>query len=243
MAKIRVPSFRFHDGRAKERISITHFFPKGGDRYFEPFAGAGNVFFEAYKRRLDFKYWLLNDTHPFLNDLTRCRLNEFPSIVDRECFDSWAKSQYPEAEVLARAISYGGKGYHAGFIGSNSYNRDSFLESCWVARSILKHIDLQNHDWQYFDYDAYDGSDFLYFDPPQYAMPTKAYTQIKHKDLINLLKKASFLWCLTGVPNDLYSKDLHAVTTGLINKKIQIWTNYPLTSCNGYDIIVPLENR
>jgi site-specific DNA-adenine methylase len=226
---MRVPSFRYYDGRAKERIKIVDYFPSQGKIYLEPFAGAGNVFFEVRQRRLRYDEWWLNDISSFLSDVTDCRLNAFPSVVERETFDWWKDQNTPESRVLERAISYGGRGYFSGFIGSNSYNRDSILESCWLARSALYGTVITHYDWETISWNNFDSSDFVYFDPPTYATSTKAYPPISHQRLLDLLNTAKFKWCLTGVPNYLYTQDLKFKTNEIISRDLEIWLNFSLT--------------
>jgi len=225
--KVRCPSFRWHEGRARERQQIVDLFPKNGRSYIEPFAGSGNVFYEVINRRLHFKDYCLNDTQSFLFDVERCKMGQFPVTVSRKSYEEWKKTDTPESRVLARAITYGGKGYFAGFIGVNGYNRDTLLEAVWLARSMLKKAFLKKRDWSEFNYPAFGSFDFIYFDPPSRTDDQgKLAGLIDHEALVRLVRHASFKWVLTHKPSGYYAARLQDYGYTSLGLSLGAWRNF-----------------
>jgi site-specific DNA-adenine methylase len=223
MSKIRTPFFRYYEGKYRERNRIVDHFPNRGQLYLEPFAGSGNVYYEFKRRKPKFDGYWLNDCQPFLQNLEICKMGQFPVVADRETYDKWAATDTPESDVLARAITYNGWGYWAGFIGEQSYNRDSLLESVFLAQPMLKTVTITCMSWDEIDYTGFTEADFLYFDPP-----TRKSTQprISEYHLVELLHSAKFRWALTHPSDSWYNNELTRFKHTLISNKLYLWKNF-----------------
>lgn len=218
MARIKTPAFNYPDGKAKYRHRIVDQFPKRGRVYCEPFAGAGNVFYEACSRGLSYDEWFLNDHMPFLVNLTLCKMGQFPSIVNRKVFEKWAITNTPEADVLARAITYNGWGYQAGFIGSTAYNRGRLLNAVWAAKTMLKKAVITADDWDTINYHSFTSADFVYFDPP-----TRDFDCVK---LVEVLHEAKFNWLLTRQASVWLTSELGCFQHLPGGPGFDIWKNF-----------------
>jgi len=227
MSKVRCPSFRYHEGRARERRQIVDCFPSRGHVYFEPFAGAGNVFYEVQNRNLQYDEFVLSDCQPFLLDVLRCKMGQFPVTASRKVFEQWAATDTPEASVLARAITYGGKGYQAGFIGSLAYNRDSLLESVWSAKTMLKRAAITADKWDVYDYSKFVKDDLIYFDPPSRMNNyDRIIGDINHDALIDvLLRNCYFRWVITHKPDKWYENRLGSRFI-VLDGPLYLWRNF-----------------
>jgi DNA adenine methylase len=205
-------------GKARLRKWLIDFFPKNGNRYFEVFAGLGNVFYAA-KKSLEFKEWYLNDvnTYKFLTVLNSIDLEQLPEKVDKNMFNYYKSNKDNDLSILLEGrITFGGKGYAAGFEGEVKesyknphigYSGKNYKLICEEARRLLKDCKICNMDWESINFDLFESNDFLYFDPPYYG--TKAsYKNINHNKLVAVLNSLKCKWLLSGYDNDLYQKEL-----------------------------------
>ena len=224
--RVKIPAFMYNEGRALTRRVIVDHFPLSGDRYVEPFTGSGNVFYEARSRKLAFGLWHLNDTNTFLSDLQECNLLSFPSKVDRDVFNNWKETDTPESRVFARAVSFNGWGYEHGFIGAQGYDRGSFLESCWLARTQLKTAKIYCSPWTYLPLSRLRERDFVYFDPPiNFNIGPDDTDGCQHGKLMDKIDVARFKWVLTHRPNALYDRRLADYERIQIFDNLTLWKN------------------
>jgi site-specific DNA-adenine methylase len=241
-------------GKARLRKWLVDHFPDGGALdggmfYIEPFAGKGNVFFEAVQR-LRFIYWELNDVDTtFLQALRYADLGELPESVSKEEFPSWkAKAEQGNwiARLIEPRITFAGKGYAAGYSGTSGthvgYSGTLYRQVCREARRLLEKTSyIKQRDWQE-TLDVADSSCFVYLDPPYYGT-TASYGNIDHSELVLRLNAAEFNWALSGYRNRLYDGDLHfqcrfdyernseikSSNSGKREAVIEtLWTNYEL---------------
>lgn len=143
-----IPSFAYPGGKAKLRKRILAMLPPEGQRYVEPFAGRGNVFF-AVATLLKYEEFWLNDiqTWPFLAGLRGSWLYAVPNWRDPETFDRMkARSEtrhgirHP-ATFLEPYLAFSGGTYQkAGRRAreGNGVRREGFERSVRMACEIIR---------------------------------------------------------------------------------------------------------
>lgn len=206
------PAFRHMGGKARLRKWLVDHFPDKGDIYLEPFAGKGNVFFEA-RQRLQFEQWVLADIDVrFLRSLTWADFSQLPETVSRSEFAQWKTQNCYISVLIEPRITFAGKGYKYGYSGSSGthvgYNGTLYRQVCEQARDLLS--DAQVIDWNWEDSLKIDlgPSDFVYLDPPYYGT-NASYDNIDHERLVEVLNDAQFSWALSGYRNALYDSRLN----------------------------------
>ena len=212
---MKTPSFRYMGGKARLRKWLVSLFPANGRSYIEPFAGRGNVFFEAVQR-LAFSDWLLSDRDTaFLEALLTADFSQLPACVDREVFEKLRKTPKDAISLLVEPrVTFAGKGYASGFSGSSGthvgYSRQNYLAVCAAAKSLLTRpnvVVLDGTSWESLPWGSWSHDDFVYLDPPYFG--TKAsYPNIDHSALAQVLRKARFRWALSGYANEAYEQQL-----------------------------------
>jgi DNA adenine methylase len=207
------PSFRYMGGKSRLRKWLMNYFPKQGNKYLEPFAGVGNVFFQA-KTLLHFKEWHLNDLNNFLSSLITANLEELPDKVTRNDFHQWKTSPSPIAKIIEPRITFAGKGYGSGFNAGHKthtpYDGKRYKATCEQARALLTNVTITHKNWYELEYNTLTNNDFVYFDPPYYETKS-SYPNISHPHLLDVLNNAHFRWALSGYDNILYQTKLKFV--------------------------------
>jgi len=213
---MKTPSFRYMGGKARLRKWLVSLFPTNGRSYVEPFAGRGNVFFEAVQR-LSFKNWLLSDQDTeFLEALLTADFSMLPACVDRDVFERLRKTPKDVISLLVEPrVTFAGKGYASGFSGSSGthvgYSRQNYLAVCVAAKSLLTKpgvVVLDCASWESLPWSSWSQDDFVYLDPPYFG--TKAsYPNIDHCALAQVLNRARFRWALSGYANQAYEQQLN----------------------------------
>lgn len=243
------PAFRHMGGKARLRKWLVDHFPSEGQFYVEPFAGKGNVFYEAVQR-LRFQYWELNDLDAkFLYCLRTADLTGLPESVSKDEFAGWkvrAAQCDPIAQLIEPRITYAGKGYGYGYSGHSGthvgYSGANYRKVCLEARRLLANVSyVKQRGWQE-TLDLADGSCFVYLDPPYFGT-NASYNNIDHEELIRRLNAADFDWALSGYRNDLYdsrlgfkcrfererNSEIKGSNSGKREAVIEtLWTNYEL---------------
>lgn len=206
----RTPAFRHMGGKARLRKWLVDHFPDGdGGTYLEPFAGKGNVFFEAVQR-LNYSRWILADCDTrFLNALIDADLSALPATVERQDFEYWQSSRGTITTLIEPRITYAGKGYRYGFSGSSGthvgYNGPIYRKVCESARELLRRATIREMSWER-SVDEFQPS-FVYLDPPYFGTEA-SYDNIDHAALVERLNSAKFDWALSGYHNALYDARL-----------------------------------
>lgn len=208
--QVRLPSFSYPGGKVRMRSFVTQYFPRSGKTYVEPFAGLGNVFFYA-RKHLDFRDWWLNDlnSHGFFQALIDVDYDSLPEDVDRDKFLSLKKDrENPVSKVLEPRVSYAGKGYDYGYMGSHDthvgYKKSNYVPHLHSARRMIDGVKITKTSWDLLPYNQFDASDFVYFDPPYLGTRIGTYGNIEHDRLLEVIKPAKFRWVLSGYDSDLY---------------------------------------
>lgn len=208
---IKTPSFRYMGGKSRLRKWLLSYFPKTGRKYIEPFAGLGNVFFQA-KKDLKFEEWHLGDIDiSFFIAMLNANFDDLPDKVSKNDFLVWRNINNSISKIIEPKITFAGKGYQAGFDGGHishpPYNGKLHRIICEEARRLLFDVNVKEISWEKQDYAGLTYKDFVYFDPPYFG--TKAsYPNINHMELVKLLNTATFRWALSGYDNELYSSSL-----------------------------------
>lgn len=207
----KTPSFRYMGGKSRLRKWLLSYFPKTGRKYIEPFAGLGNVFFQA-RKDLDFEEWHLSDIDvSFFVAMLEANLDDLPDKVSRSDFLMWRDANNSISKIIESKITFAGKGYRAGFDGGHEshppYNGKLHRAICEEAKRLLVNVKIESVSWNKRDYTGLTQHDFVYFDPPYFG--TKAsYPNIDHAELVDLLNAATFRWALSGYDNELYASHL-----------------------------------
>lgn len=207
---MKTPAFRHMGGKARLRKWLVDHFPDGDDgTYLEPFAGKGNVFYEAVQR-LSYSRWILTDYDTrFLNALIDADLGALPATVQRQDFAYWRASDGPITTLIEPRITYAGKGYKYGFSGSSGthvgYSGTQYRKVCESARELLGHATIRQISWERA-LDEFQPS-FTYLDPPYFGTEA-SYSNIDHAVLVERLNTATFDWALSGYRNALYDTKL-----------------------------------
>lgn len=239
------PAFRHMGGKARLRKWLVSHFPDGDSGlYLEPFAGKGNVYYEA-RRRLRYDRWALSDINAeFLFSVLRADLDSLPEAVDRSDFETWKNNKRLIATLIEPRITFAGKGYGHGFSGSSGthvgYSGPQYRRVCEAARVLLQDVDIQQLSWEQA-LDVFRPS-FVYLDPPYYGT-NASYKNIDHGALIQRLNGATFDWALSGYRNSLYdtkldfrcrfeyerNSEIKSSNSGKREAVIEtLWTNYDL---------------
>lgn len=242
----RTPSFSYPGGKVRLRSWLAGLFPPGGDRYVEPFAGMGNVFFHA-RKTLDYKHWTINDpnTEPFFRAVLEVDLDILPDTVDRQTFAALKESpQDALSRVLEPRVSYAGKGYKYGYRGDHGthvgYRKVNYFPMLEAAKHLLRDVSLCSLEWDMLPYHLLGSEDFVYLDPPYLGTEIGTYPNIDHEKLLHTLEDAKFRWAISGYETDLYldvlgppqgSKERAseiAATNGISGmRRLEcLWTNY-----------------
>lgn len=241
---IKTPGFCYMGGKCRLRKWLISHFPKTGDRYIEPFAGLGNVFFQA-RKDMSFCEWRLNDINVgFLSSLLNENLDDIPDKMDQEGFTFWKNANNGISKIIEPGITFFGKGYKAGFNkggpGHPPYNGVLYKIRCTEAKRLLSGAIVEQKRWDELDYDSLTQEDFVYLDPPYFG--TKAsYPNIDHEKLVTTLKNCKTRWALSGYDNQLYTsslkftnryvKERNSEIKGFNSRKYEavqevLWTNY-----------------
>lgn len=201
-------------GKARLRKWLVSHFPDKGQFYIEPFAGKGNVFYEAVQR-LRFTYWELSDIDSrFLYCLRTADLDKLPETVSKDEFQTWklrAVEGDPIAQLIEPRITFAGKGYTYGYSGHSGthvgYSGTNYRKVCQEARRLLENVSyVRQQDWRE-TLELADGECFVYLDPPYYGT-TASYRNIDHYALIDVLNAAKYSWAISGYRNALYDSRL-----------------------------------
>lgn len=239
------PAFRHMGGKARLRKWLLSHFPDGdGGTYLEPFAGKGNVYYEA-RQRLNYSQWVLSDSNvAFLYAVLQADLDYLPDTVDRFSFETWKTNGGLVATLIEPRVTFAGKGYKYGFSGSSGthvgYSGPRYRKVCEMARALLRDADIRQLSWEQA-LDLFQPS-FVYLDPPYYGTDAP-YGNIDHEALVRRLNNATFNWALSGYHNLLYdtkldfrcrfeyerNSEIKSSNTGKREAVTEtLWTNYDL---------------
>lgn len=238
-----IPTFRYMGGKARLRNWLISYFPPSGDWYVEPFAGLGNVFFLA--KSLNYKKWWLNDINArFLKAMLTANLDDLPTKVNKTDFLNWRNRDDDLAKLVEPRITYGGKGYQAGFSGSSGshkgYDGVLYRDKCEAARELLQDVKITEGSWKKMGIQRLSPNSFMYCDPPYYGTNTP-YPNIEHEDFVQALNQCKCKWAVSGYSNELYDVELNFINryTKERNSEIKgsnsqgyqpvtevLWTNY-----------------
>jgi len=223
---MRHPTFARMGGKARIRKQIISLLPKRGNRYIEPFVGAGNLFFLA-KKELQFKYWILNDPYcKLLKNIKLVDIDKLPEVINKEVFLEMKRRAQedddPIAHCLEPRITFGGKGWSGGFSGIYDaqgnhviYRKHLYSKLLTDAKGYLDES-VYLLDLDYISlikaFDDLSDDDLIVIDPPYYN--TKAsYPNIDHLQLCQIVNNLSYTngvkWAICGYDNEIYQKELN----------------------------------
>jgi site-specific DNA-adenine methylase len=213
-----VPTFFYPGGKARFAPWIVGMMSHAGGVYVEPFAGRGNVFFQAALTR-HFRAWHLNDiqTWRFFMALKGYDGQPVPISSSDNYYKYWDlfKKGDPFAIVLEPFLTYAGSGYGLGPC-NDALDPEIYRYKLLNARDSLVRTNttISGLGWEYVLNDL-GPNDFVYFDPPYQGTTQRAYNEfnippIDYHKLISVLLAAPFKWILSEYPNDFYLNSLGA---------------------------------
>lgn len=234
-----IPGFSYPGGKVRIRKSIVRYMPSSGRTYVEPFAGRAAPFWLA-AATLQFSHWHLNDLRTaafFYAIISHGGTLEVPEHT-REQFERQRIARHsgdPTAILLEPYLSYSGAGYAASYRSANgSPLRHHYQNTLRRAHQILVQAEttITSHDWKQSVADL-SADDFAYIDPPYAAAKVHGYrsNDIDHKEMVAILKNASFRWLLSEYYQPMY---VEAFGEPIWRKDVQLCsTNFRNNSDHG----------
>ena len=197
-------------GKARLAKTIVSLLPKYGQRYIEPFAGRGNVFWRV-AQECNYQSYQLNDTRtaPFFDAIkTVGGTISIPERTREEYYRQWERFKLhdPEAIILEPYLTFGGGGYgRGGFGNKKGATASGYQRMMRSSADILNRLDVKITalDWEALTFEC---TDVVYFDPPYKAADVRAYNAIgiNYEKLARQLADAKFKWVLSEYPDPLY---------------------------------------
>lgn len=220
-----IPKFIYPGAKTRILDWLMDWIPMEGRRYGEPFAGRGNVFWQARNRRR-FESWYLNDlgTCEWLKVLAAGDDWEtmLPACVSRLIFESVRAGDLGETvrTVLESELTAYGAGYaRSGWIAGkdDSYNRGRLADRFLTCQRLLDGVWLGGRDWARLDWwERWDSRDFIYIDPPYLGTSVVTYNNVDHGALIRAIQSCKARWTLSGYRTEAYV-DLLGEPAGIVD--------------------------
>ena len=215
MQRIQLP---YPGGKGRLARQIISLLPRQGRLYMEPFAGRGNLFWEA-AQQLRFHRWWLNDlkTASFLQAIKSHGGKVEVPVRSRQVFEQ-LRDAYKRGDLmailLAPHIAYSGGLYESGVKGGSGCGDDDgggsaagFQRTLRECHRILHttHAKITGLDWKKLGLEKLTDDDVVLFDPPYPNARVKAYSDetIDYEELVDVLLKAKFKWVFCGYPHPL----------------------------------------
>lgn len=213
-SETKVPTFAYPGGKAKLARNIAALLPTG-NRFVEPFAGRGNVFFHVAAHDMFRSYWL-NDirTAPFLSMM---RIGDTLGVPKpgkeslykyREVSRDKTKSPFARnhALTLEPYLCWNG-GVYGQSGGTRRGTQAGYQRKLRQASEIMRGAETEITRLDYREVLANCGKgDVVYCDPPYFNGNVKAYDTkgINFPELVEILKNAKFKWVLSEYEEPLY---------------------------------------
>jgi hypothetical protein len=233
MQRVQLP---YPGGKGRLAPRIVSFLPRRGRTYLEPFAGRGNLFWEAVQQGLKFDRWWLNDlqTHTFLEAIKSHGHDVEVPVRSRRVFE-YLRDAYKRGDVMATLLAphicYSGGLYESGVKGGSGCGDDDgggsaagFQRTLRQCHRILHETEPQitGLDWTRLRLEKLTGDDVVVLDPP-YAFPlnmVKVYSDstVDYEQLVDVLLRAKFRWLLCGYPHPI----LHRLGTPIWARQMQL---------------------
>jgi modification methylase len=217
-----MPKLPYPGGKGRTARQIISFLPREGRIYLEPFAGRGNLFFEAAEQGLKFRRWWLNDvaTAPFFEAiLSHGHTIKVPPRSRTEFERQREAYKYgdPTAILLAPHLSFSGGLYEAGCKGGAGDGNDGggvsskgFQQTLRECHQILKRTrpKITALDWRQLGLEKLTQDDCVLLDPPYKNAFTKTYSDetVDYEQLVDVLLRARFKWILCGYPTAVLNR-------------------------------------
>lgn len=250
------PTFKMHGSKARITKWVLSNFPISFNRYIEPFAGRGNVFYRLAYNNLPMMPVLLNDLHTYkwLKAIKEYDgdwefLPKGP-VLDRESFEKFRDMEDCIERVLAEPIvcfqggSFLAKGSNtSGPLNANKYSFLNTVKRYNEAQRLLRYYDVILANFSYEDllkrFKTQEG-DFFYFDPPYFGTEVKIYDNIDHElfcEYVLALDSLGCYVCISGYNNYIYQSmlkdfNVETLTRSSVARKNKdrvlehIWKNY-----------------
>lgn len=214
------PTFKMHGSKARTAPWLVNFFPQKFERWIEPFAGRGNVFFRAATSGLTFESACLNDTgtHRFLTAL-RDHAGGFEFVdaapIDKKLWQTWVEApESPEKHLAESYVARFGDTFKMGpntTCHRNGHSRENTIKRMKAARELLreKHTAVASSDWESFLKDVSPGAhDVVYLDPPYDVKQNVHYAGIDQDKFLSLVKGLPSWVFISGYTSERYESAL-----------------------------------
>lgn len=223
-----VPTFKMHGSKARSAPWIVSLLPQKFDKWVEPFAGRGNVFFRMAVS-CNFHEAHINDinTAGFLIGLRDYSgdygfVDEGP--IDKQLWLKWKDS--PDVDSVERTLAESyvarfGSSYKmgpntAGGDSKNGHSRRNTILRMQAAKSLLSHVNITSLDWEaHLKSLDLSSDDVVYLDPPYDVKQNVHFDNIDHNHFVEVVKTLPCNVFVSGYTSLIYEeafKDWQRVT-------------------------------
>jgi len=202
-------------GKGRLARTIVSFLPKRGRTFVEPFAGKGNIFWEAASQRLEYRDFWLNDiatSRFFLAIKVAGHKLKVPtrSRTEYERQREASISGDLNAILLEPYLSFSGGGYFAAgckggtgrdknYGGVSATGYENAIRRCHeIMRKTQPRI--TKLDWRKMGLESLREEDVVFLDPPYPASNVRSYNEstVDYDELVDTLLRARFRWVMCG---------------------------------------------
>lgn len=216
-----VPTYKMHGSKARSAAWIESCIPQRSfERWVEPFAGRGNVFFRVASQRR-FTAHLLNDLQkaPFLKALRDSPDFEFVDggEINRELWERWKESPDSPQKWLAESyVARFGSSWEtgpstAGGDSENGHSRRNTILRMEAARGLLRRGPAEISGLDYLEFlqrvEPKEG-DLVYLDPPYDSDHNVHYAGIDQDEFLRVCLALPSFVMISGYTSPRYEKAL-----------------------------------
>jgi site-specific DNA-adenine methylase len=208
-------SFAYVGSKHRLRGHIINMLPLTGDRYVEPFAGRGSVYFHVAQLLHYRSFWLndtltipffegLRDAHLYMDDIDWC---------DAKLYDRMkAINPVQPAPLLEPYLCFNGGTYYyncrRGRVGGG-VSKAGYIRKVWLAHAIMQRTKPRLTRWDYREVlSRLRPSDVVYFDAPYLGKTDEVgfYSDktVDYQALVEHLLDAPYRWVYSAYPDEIY---------------------------------------
>lgn len=194
-----IPTFKMHGSKARSAAWIVSLFPRKFDKWVEPFAGRGNVFFRM-TASCNFHEAHINDinTAKFLSGL-RDYSGDYEFVdegpIDKQLWLKWKDSPESVERTLAESyVARFGSSYKmgpntAGGDSKNGHSRHNTILRMQSAKLLLSGTNITSLDWEdHLKSLDLTPNDVVYLDPPYDVKQNVHFDNINHGHFVEFIK-------------------------------------------------------
>jgi modification methylase len=202
-------------GKGRLSRTFVSLLPKHGRTFVEPFAGKGNIFWEAASQGLKYREWWLNDTvtFRFFHAIKHAGHKLKVPTRSRTEYERQREASVRgdlNAILLEPYLSFSGGGYFAAgckggtgrdknYGGVSAAGYESTIHEC---HRIMKKTEprVTSLDWRKMALERLTEEDVVFLDPPYPDSNVRSYSDdtVDYDELVETLLRARFRWMLCG---------------------------------------------